>query len=448
MGSGGSSGTGGAGGSGVGSGGAAGGARGSGGAGGRAVGSGGSTPTGGAGGGDIRAPVENPSAGCTVGALPAVASLTANARLPDPFKKMDGTAITTKKEWLCRREELLRQGYEFIYGEKPRTPASAVSGSVSSSRIMVSVNDGGSASFSATVSLPTSGTAPYPFVVTYTSLVGAGLLTEMRNRGVAIVTYDPLSVGTEAAQGAGAFYTVYGANHAAGRLVAWAWGVSRIIDVVEKNPGMLSPTKVAVTGCSRYGKGALVAGMLDGRVALTIPVESGIGGTPALRLIERLDMYSGSEWPYHAISYVPWFSPSKLGRFTTANNASGDNTDRLPIDTHEMMALIAPRGLYVVDNPSTNYNGLDRFSAYATGAITARIFEALGVQGSFTYVGASGNHCEWRTAYTAPLVANIQKFLLGDAGANTGTFTTDLGGTRPTPESHMDFTIPTLSGDL
>jgi hypothetical protein len=270
----------------------------------------------------------------------------------------------------------------------------------------------------------------------------------MRSRGVAVINYNPIHVATEAASGAGAFYTIHGADHQAGRLVAWAWGVSRIIDVMEKHPGMFNPTKVAVSGCSRYGKGALVAGMFDARVALTIPIESGIGGTPALRLIERLDMYSGSEWPYHAISYVPWFSPRRLGQFTTANNAGSDNTDRLPVDMHQMMALIVPRGLYIVDNPSTNYNGLDRFSAYATGAVTQRVFEALGVKSNLTYVGASGNHCEWRSAYTAPLVANIQKFLLNDEAASTGTFTTDLGGTKPMPEAHMDFTIPTLSGDL
>jgi hypothetical protein len=381
--------------------------------------------------------------------MPSVSSLTANAKLPDPFKKMDGTAMTTKKEWLCRREEILRQGYEFIYGPKPTVPASAVSGTLSGTNVSVTVNEmGRTASFSASIQMPTSGgTAPYPALITYTS-VAPDLVNAMRSRGVAVINYNPLNVGTEAASGSGAFYTIYGANHAAGRLAAWAWGVSRIIDVIEKNPGMLNPTKIAVSGCSRYGKGALVAGLFDGRVALTIPVESGIGGTPALRLIERLDTYSGSEWPYHAISYVPWFSPMRLGQFTTANNAAGDNTDRLPVDMHEMMALIAPRGLLIVDNPSTDYNGLDRNSAYATGMIAQRVFEALGVKGSLTYVGASGGHCSWRSQYTAPLVANIQKFLLNDASAATGTFTTDLGGTRPTPETHMDFTIPTLSGDL
>lgn len=77
--------------------------------------------------------VENPSADCEVGPLPSVGSLTASAKLPDPFKKMDGTRITNKSEWRCRREEIRKQALEFTYVEKPETPASAVSGNVSSS---------------------------------------------------------------------------------------------------------------------------------------------------------------------------------------------------------------------------------------------------------------------------------------------------------------------------
>jgi len=403
--------------------------------------------SGGSGGGKITDPVEDPSAACTVGELPSMSSLMANDKLPDPFKKLDGTAMSSKSEWLCRREEILKQGYEFIYGEKPRTPASAVSGTVSTTSVSVSVKDGGTGMFSASISLPTTGTKPYPAVITYSG-VAANLTTEMKNRGVAVINYDPYSVGSETTKGTGAFYSVYGMNHEGGLLTAWAWGVSRILDVLEKNPGTIDTTKVAVTGCSRFGKGALIAGAFDHRIALTIPMESGIGGTPALRLIEQLDSYSGSEWPYHGISYEPWFSPSQLGPFTNANSASGDNTNKLPIDTHEIMMLIAPRGLYIVDNPSTNYNGLDRNSAYVTGSIEAKLFEALGVKANFTYQAASGSHCQWRSAYTAPLIANIEKFLLGDATAETGTFATDLGGTKPTPDSYMGFTIPTLSGEL
>jgi hypothetical protein len=388
--------------------------------------------------------VEDPGAACSVGDMPSVDSLTADPKLPDPFTKMDGTAMTDKSEWVCRREEILQQGYEFIYGEKPRTPKEAVSGSVSDSSISVTVNDGGSTTYSVTVSLPNSGSAPYPAVIGFG---GIGFSSELGSRGIASINYSAYTVGAEnggSGPKEGAFYDVYGSDHPAGLLTAWAWGVSRILDVLEQDSSVIDPTKIGVTGCSRFGKGAFVVGVLDNRIALTVPVESGVGGTPALRLIGDLD--SSGEWPYHAISYERWFSAENLGQFATANNSGGDTTDRLPVDIHQMIGLVAPRGLYIVDNPSTNYAGLNRNSAWATANAGKKIYEALGVGDNMTVQGASGGHCQWRTQYTAPLVANLEKFLLGDEGANTGSMDTDFNG--PSAEDHYDWSVPTLAGDL
>lgn len=66
--------------------------------------------------------------------------------------------------------------------------------------------------------------------------------------------------------------------------MAWAWAVSRIVDALETLPEAgINPRKLAVTGCSRNGKGALVAGAFDQRIALTIPQESGSGGDACWR---------------------------------------------------------------------------------------------------------------------------------------------------------------------
>jgi hypothetical protein len=396
------------------------------------------------GGGGIWDFVEDPGEGCAVGAMPSLDSLTANAKLPDPFTKMDGTPMTDKSEWVCRREEILQLGYEFIYGPKPRTPKDAVTGSVSENMISVEVNDGGSTSFTVTVTLPSSGSAPYPAVIGFG---GIGFSSELASRGIASINYNAYTVGDEnggSGPKEGAFYDVYGSDHKAGLLVAWAWGISRVLDVLEQDPSVIDPTKIGVTGCSRFGKGAFVVGVLDNRIALTVPVESGVGGTPALRLIGDLD--SGGEWPFHAISYERWFSAENLGQFATANNANGDTTDRLPVDIHEMIGLVAPRGLYIVDNPSSNYAGLDRNTAWVTANAGAKIYEALGVGDNITLEAASGAHCSWRSQYTAPLVANLEKFLLGDDSAATGSFNTD--GNPPSPEDHYDWSVPTLAGDL
>jgi hypothetical protein len=385
---------------------------------------------------------ENPSAGCSVGPMPSVGSLTANAKLPDPFKKMDGTRITTKGEWLCRREEILRQAYAFIWGDKPVPAASNVTGTVSNTSITVQVTGGmANASFNVTVNM-NGATAPAPAIIGYGGLSGMPVPS-----GVATITFTAIeSTGGSGAKN-GPFYSYYGSNNPAGYLTAQAWQISRVLDVLEKNPTIIDPRRVGVTGCSRWGKGAFVAGMLDNRIALTIPVESGLGGTVGLRLVEVIDSYSGSEWPYHGISYVRWMSEVALGQFTTGNSAGADNTARLPVDMHEMMGLIAPRGLYIVDNPSTMYNGLDRNSAWVTGNVGKMIFEALGVGSNMAYQGASGAHCTWRSQYTASLNAMVDKFLKGNASATTGNVATDLPN-PPAASGHIDWTAPTLSGEL
>ncbi len=383
---------------------------------------------------------ENPTARFKVGTLPEYSALKANSKLPDPFMKLDGTRIKDKSEWASRREEILQSMFKYIYGEKPIPAQGSVSGTVSSTKISVKVSEGGkSCSFDVAVKM-NGASQPAPAIIAFGSMGGA-----QAPSGVATITLNPIEKDGGSGPKTGPFFDFYGTTHPAGYLTAQAWQVSRILDLLEQNPGVIDPYKVGVTGCSRYGKGAFVAGVLDNRIALTIPCESGIGGTVGLRLVEKLD--TGGEWPYHAISYVRWLSEVALGKFTSANNAGGDNTDRLPVDIHEAMALIAPRGLYIVDNASGTYPGLDKSSAWVTGSVGKTIFEALGVGDRFAYECASGDHCQWRSQYTASLNAMVDKFLKGNASAKTGTVNSDLGN-KPNAAQHYEWTVPTLGGEL
>jgi len=311
---------------------------------------------------------------------------------------------------------------------------------VSTTKISVKVTEGSkSASFDVTVNM-NGATAPAPAIITY----GAGAPVP---NGIAKITLTAIeSTGGSGAK-MGPFYTFYGSNHPAGYMIAQAWQVSRIIDLLEQNPGTIDPYHVGVTGCSRNGKGAFAGGAFDNRIALTIPCESGIGGTVGLRLKEQLDpgANSSAEWPYHAISYVRWLSEVSLGPFATANDAAGDNTDKLPVDMHEAMALVAPRGLYIVDNPGIS--NLDPKSAYVTGMAGKAIFKALGVADNFSYQGASGDHCTWRTAYQASLDAMIDKFLRGKDTTKTGNFATDLGS-KPSDTMYYSWDTAELPGKL
>lgn len=83
-------------------------------------------------------------------------------------------------------------------------------------------------------------------------------------------------------------------GHSASAMTAWVWGVSRIIDVLSV-PGVgINLSAIGVTGCSRDGKGALMAGAFEPRIALTIPQESGSGGDACWRL-SHFEKTSGSQ---------------------------------------------------------------------------------------------------------------------------------------------------------
>lgn len=391
---------------------------------------------------------ENPGADCTVGTLPAASSLPNNANLPDPFKKLDGTRITSKDQWWCRRQEILKQAYNYIYGEKPIPPES-VTGSVSGNSITVNVSDKGkSISFNATITVP-SGSGPFPVMIGYGGgFFGTGipsqLQTILNKYNVATISYNPYDLGAEnggSGAKAGKFYDLYGSNHSAGLLAAWGWGVSRIIDVLEKDP-RFNATRIGATGCSRFGKGPFIASAFDARIALAMPVESGIGGVPALRLVPRID--ASGEQPYHAMSYERWLNPGSFGAFTNSNSTSGHQLNKLPIDTHSVIGLIAPRGLLVIDNPGIA--NLDPNSAWVASKAGQMIYEGLGFGSNVGYIGAGGDHCSWRTQYSAPAEAFVRKFLAGDESATTGSFATS--GSQPNVSSYVDWTVPSLSGQL
>ncbi|NYI03801.1 glucuronyl esterase domain-containing protein [Allostreptomyces psammosilenae] len=352
--------------------------------------------------------VEDDGADC---AVPAPGPSTANSLLPDPFTRLDGTRITDRSDWRCRRAEIRELAERSVYGQKPARPA-GVTGTVSRTGITVNVSDQGrSASFSATVDLP-SGTGPFPAVVVLGGL-GADTAT-IKASGAAVINLDPYALGREGTarnNKQGAFYSIYGSTSSTGLLMAWSWGVSRIIDVIEQSDGsVLRADATGVTGCSRFGKGALAAGAFDQRIDLTMPIESGTAGAPVFRGIPG---ESGAQPLSSAYSEQPWLGDA-FGPFTS-------NPNTLPVDTHQILAMVAPRGLFVMENPHIDWLGARSGSVAALGA--AEVYRALGAASNITYWSdvQDGTHCAVRPEWRTPLQQSIQRFLL-ETGSAPGAF--------------------------
>jgi Glucuronyl esterase, fungi/Cellulose binding domain len=374
--------------------------------------------------------VEDEGADCPV-TLPG--SLPANSRLPDPFKKINGSRISAKPEWRCRRAETKKLAERYIYGEKPRKPAS-VTGTVSGTNITVNVSEGGrSASFSARVELP-SGSGPFPAVIVLGGF-GADTAT-IKAAGAAVINYDPLAVGREGTprnNKQGAFYSVYGASSSTGLLMAWAWGASRIIDVIEQSGGsVLKADAMGVTGCSRYGKGAFTVGAFDQRIALTMPIESGSAGAPILRGIPG---ESGAQPLSSAYGEQPWLGDA-FSSFT-------GNPNTLPVDTHQVVGMVAPRGLFIMENPHIDWLAARSGSVAALGG--AEVYKALGAGANITYWSdvQDGTHCASRNEWRTPLQQHIQKYLL-KTGSAAGTIRISSRKSGNLAE-WRDWPTPTLS---
>ncbi|GLW65182.1 hypothetical protein Arub01_34260 [Actinomadura rubrobrunea] len=353
-------------------------------------------------------PVEDDGADCPV---PDPGPPTSNSRLPDPFRKIDGTRITAKSDWRCRRAEIKDLAERTVYGRKPPKPDS-VTGTVTSNSITVNVtHQGRSVGFSASVQLP-SGTGPFPAVIVLGGF-GADTAT-IRAAGAAVINYDPLAVGREGTPRSnkqGAFYSIYGSSSSTGLLAAWAWGASRIIDVIEQSGGsILKADAMGVTGCSRYGKGAFVTGAFDQRIALTMPIEPGSAGLPIFRGIPG---ESGAQPLSSAYNEQPWLGDA-FGSYT-------GNPTALPVDTHEVVGMIAPRGLFIMENPHIDW--LAARSGSVAALAGAEVYKALGAGDNITYWSdvQDGTHCASRSEWRTPLQQNIQKFLL-KTGSATGVF--------------------------
>lgn len=158
---------------------------------------------------------------------------------------------------------------------------------------------------------------------------------------------------------------------------------------------------------------ALFAGAFDERIALTIAQEPGGGGVDSWRVSETL----GNVETLGRTSYA-WFLES-MRQF------AGKNVNRLPIDHHELAALIAPRALLVLGN--TDYEWLAEESNYVSCQAARMVWKAFGIEDRMGFSIQGGHmHCMLPESQYPEVEAFIDKFLLGKTDVDTFVSKADM----------------------
>lgn len=311
--------------------------------------------------------------------------------LPDPLVLGDGTRVTSASAWRERRHpELLRLFESEVYGRTPGPPPAVVA---STPRVDGAALGGTASRTEVTLRFGQERSAPAMHVLLYTParvpgrvpvVVGLNFngnqavaadpgialasswlparapgvidnratdrtrgveasrwqVERLVSRGYALATayYGDLDPDFDDGFQNGVHPLFYRAGQTRpapgqwGAIGAWAWGLSRILDYLETRRDV-DARRAIVMGHSRLGKAALWAGAQDPRFAMVVSNNSGCGGAALSKRV------FGETVEHITTSFPHWFTAG----FARYAQHEAD----LPVDQHELLALIAPRPLYV-----------------------------------------------------------------------------------------------------
>jgi hypothetical protein len=353
--------------------------------------------------------VENTGVDCTKPPLPTINELPVVKPLTDPFEWSDGSGRdTTIEAWTRRRSEIAAEFQNYEIGPKPVRPDTITASYSGGTLTVIIVKNGDTIKLISTITLP-AGVGPFPAVIGMGGGTGSLPADLFTSRGIAQIPFNFSQVMQwQQIRGSEPINKLYPDLVYMGAYSAWSWGVSRLIDGLElvQSDLPIDLKHLAVTGCSFAGKMALFAGAFDERIALTIPQESGGGGAAAWRVSETL---TGVE-SLGATNFV-WFM-SSMAQF------GGANVSKLPMDHHELMAMVAPRALFVIGNPSQIW--LADTSGYVSCRAAKRVWETFGVPDrmGFSFV-TDHPHCALPDVQKPEIGTFLDKFLLGKDTVNT-----------------------------
>jgi endo-1,4-beta-xylanase len=431
------------------------------------------------------------------GKYPDPYDLPSRSTLPDPFRFFDGKRVRAREDWEGRRAEIkdLAQYYEF--GRMPRAPqkvtavsTSGEAGALRYNNLEVTVEDAGkTVTFKPILYLPADAKPPYPVIVEEDFAASPKFAPPnpaYLRGGYAVLSipttenaaFKLSGIASDDGNHTGAFFALYPYRLDAegddrGVLLAWAWGASRGVDALEylvsHDPAyadLLDVKKLVVTGFSRWGKAALLAGMMDERFLVTAPGGSGSGGAAPYRYdsfgnrpfrsapfgnVYPWGRSPGAESMADHVRHQTHNSNEMLRRFLNDTTPAAvvprmyltttwGYGDRLPFDHHEEIAAIAPRAV-MIENTNDDY--ADNAEGDAIGYEGALpVYEFLGaaqnlaldisMQGGGHSLKASQAenlvHFADMVLFGKPLPAEVKAHLSSDPYKDAGTFDTYYGG--------------------
>lgn len=301
---------------------------------------------------------------------------------PDPLVMNDGKRVTTARMWWKQRRPQIVAAYEEeVLGRMPQdvppvrwevvSTTNEKSGNVPviTKKLVGHVDNSGCPAIQVNIQLtlttPADAKGPVPVIMEldlspemmamlarrFPNLFkpGAGPTWQQQvlAKGWGFASYIPVSVQPDS--GAGMTDGIIGLVNKGqprslddwGVLRAWAWGASRALDYFETDKAV-DAKHVGITGHSRYGKASLVAMAFDPRFAIGYISSSGESGAKLYRHIfgETVENQAGPD-AYHWVD----------GNFL--KYAGPLTTDDLPVDTNELIALCAPRPVFISAGAAT-----------------------------------------------------------------------------------------------
>jgi hypothetical protein len=326
--------------------------------------------------------------------------------LPDPLVLKNGKKVTTAEVWRKeRRPEIVEDFDREVYGRVPKdTPkvkweVTATTNQkvgdipVVTKRLVGHVDNTSyplvNVDIQLTLTTPEKAEGPVPVIMEFGFSFGGGKGGPPKGPGVGSWQHQVVSKGwgyaiispnsIQADNGAGLTRGIIGLCNKGqprkvddwGALRAWAWGASRALDYFETDKAV-DAKRVGIEGLSRYGKAALVAMAYDERFAIGFIGSSGAGGAKIHRrdFGEKVENVAGSgEYHWMAGNYLKYAGP------LTAKD--------LPVDAHELVAMCAPRPVFIsVGSHTLDGNGwIDAKGNFLAGVGAGPVYELLGKKG-------------------------------------------------------------------